>query len=1602
MDEGVAPAAVNQSRASSNPGKAAATRNTGPQVIELATGMNYWDGSQWLPSDATFELTDDAFVANRVQHRTRLNADLNVIGAVTTTLQDGTTLRSTPIAIALYDPNDGRFAVISTLTNCTGILVESNQVLYPDAFSGGVCASVIYTLQKGSFEQDVVISGRLNPLDYSFPTNAQIQIVTEFYDAPQPEKLRRPIYIEEQETVRRRKVSPDLVDEVLGFSDLVFATGRAYTMPSEADKSGAQTVVAKEFRTIPSEDRTYLIETLNCLSIQKELNSLPECEGSGETAQRIRSGQARDGYAFIPKPASQVLGKTQPRRTSPQFAQIENLKRTGVVVDYFVNLGGALGSGYTFKSDTTYLVSGTVYCNGPVTLEAAVLKYKSGATIKLNNTITCKTASYRPAIFTCVDDDSVGESLWDHPDSGWTGSISSSGYANPAIWSYWDGYPNLSNVRFRYAQEAVRLEGASVSATISHAHIVNCIRGIVLVTTTSGSGSSGFNVTVNNSLLAFIETVFVRSGEYYNGSGSGFAAYAYFNHCTIDSAQALVNQSGSGPSFVGNFRNSILANIGSLGNIGLANLGNSTYNGFYSSPLFGNSVSRWISTENPFQASGGGAYYLKADSVFRSKGTTVGSPTTLLSALKTKSTQPPMEFPSVVGITGELSLFPQTPRYVSGAPDLGYYYDALDYSIGGFISAGATITVYPGTAIGMRHDYYIGHGHYVPWKFYFVGFELWEGSVFNSQGTAAKPIIYTEGSQVWESVLQTFGWGTDRCVLFTPFYVSADNGGSGAPQPVLNFRFSNSYVGFNDYHLAAGYDEVDYINYAGYGYDSAMDWSASDCSFFGGRINLGNLLPYQDPDSGDWLPVNGDPKGNVFWFNNLFETVDLNLDPQFAEEVAMDFALEARNNTFRNSRARILPFTLHATSWSFRDNLFEKMAFQQDTDYSLDHDHNAYWARTQTELDEVPLNVNGPGLNSATLLANTGGTTDPSSDVTLTAAPIYQTGPLGNYYLYTSSLLYNTAKRGSRSVADAGLYHYTTRTDQTKDGAQSGNIIIGHHYVATANSTSVLPKDSDSDGIPDYVENWHGDGDYASHTDSETNPYSSMTDGATPDASNSVYDNRDLDGDGMEGDIERLWCKNPLTQDNPLMLQNLPSTELSGVHTFTLNVSNLEMEDAAGMDLLLLSGDVWKIANRTRLDEDAHSFTWNTAYDESRETPFQLRLGSIETSKSVLGPLRWTKVNNPVQLVDLIQTFGNQLTFNGQTQEPNNYYRVWLYDQNANPIMYSVGGNPNVHFSMGGQMDAAGKFSFTWDLRLPDASTYEGNVVQATARTSPTPIEEDEDPCLSPEPCIPPFAWAKEDWSGTDKFITFFGQLGPTPATDDWQRYFLVMGPHDALKNSAYPGNAYELNPESNWIDQAGFPNVSQVRGWTWKMSQANHVAMLNRMAEPDYRNLFFDGHGNTTGFGGSTRSAGWLSAKDISDARGGNIYGGVTLPYRFVFLYCCCTARGALSRSFGIPNEVLKVQDFVTQGVRARAFVGAPDETNTSVGNDLQAALNEAGYLRTFYILWRGGQSSVESALNSIKQVEVTRGIFTDIIRPGIDTRYVVFGATDLRRNSP
>jgi hypothetical protein len=97
------------------------------------------------------------------------------------------------------------------------------------------------------------------------------------------------------------------------------------------------------------------------------------------------------------------------------------------------------------------------------------------------------------------------------------------------------------------------------------------------------------------------------------------------------------------------------------------------------------------------------------------------------------------------------------------------------------------------------------------------------------------------------------------------------------------------------------------------------------------------------------------------------------------------------------------------------------------------------------------------------------------TDIVLLSSPTYQSGPLGNFYQPTNSLLINA---DINTTADrVGLYHYTLCTNllggyQIKE--TNSCLDISFHYVATdANGN---PIDTNGDGTPDYLSDSNGNG----------------------------------------------------------------------------------------------------------------------------------------------------------------------------------------------------------------------------------------------------------------------------------------------------------------------------------------------------------------------------------------------------------------------------------------------------------------------------------------------------------------------------------------------
>ena len=82
---------------------------------------------------------------------------------------------------------------------------------------------------------------------------------------------------------------------------------------------------------------------------------------------------------------------------------------------------------------------------------------------------------------------------------------------------------------------------------------------------------------------------------------------------------------------------------------------------------------------------------------------------------------------------------------------------------------------------------------------------------------------------------------------------------------------------------------------------------------------------------------------------------------------------------------------------------------------------------------------------------------------------IYESGPLGDYYI---SGTHPHVDAGSQTADLAGLYHFTTQTNQTIEGTSV--VDIGLHYPVLDSNGQLL--DSDQDGYPDIVEDRNGNG----------------------------------------------------------------------------------------------------------------------------------------------------------------------------------------------------------------------------------------------------------------------------------------------------------------------------------------------------------------------------------------------------------------------------------------------------------------------------------------------------------------------------------------------
>jgi hypothetical protein len=311
------------------------------------------------------------------------------------------------------------------------------------------------------------------------------------------------------------------------------------------------------------------------------------------------------------------------------------------------------------------------------------------------------------------------------------------------------------------------------------------------------------------------------------------------------------------------------------------------------------------------------------------------------------------------------------------------------------------------------------------------GIYLGAGAKLISQGTATLPNRLGHINRVQEQPTFVAGTTNNCWLTFTS---------SGPPRPELRLAFTDlSFLSGSDDNRSLGLFLNHYLS---------EQISISD-SYLRGVFTVFWFYP-----SGGGLTVTLQ--------NNLVERCNFNHLQDGSS--FYPYTLNCYNNTFIGGNHY---FTYASGStWTVKDNLFDcDQLYRAGSTFAASN--NGYKSGL------------APFSNDSLAKAN--------------LVPDYQSGPmtthvgyLGKYYFPTSggsTSLATLVDAGSRAPAAAGLYHHTTRTDQTKD---SSNVDIGFHYVALNGDH---PMDTDGDGIPDYVEDQNGNGSYdsgAGETDWQT------------------------------------------------------------------------------------------------------------------------------------------------------------------------------------------------------------------------------------------------------------------------------------------------------------------------------------------------------------------------------------------------------------------------------------------------------------------------------------------------------------------------------------
>jgi len=617
------------------------TTRTNQAYVEMASGLHYWRNGRWnLSQEQINLLPQGGAAATNGQHQVYFPGDIYE-GAIQVVTADGTVLNSRPLGISYDDGNNTVF--LAVLTNSTGYLISSNQVVYPNAFAG-IKADLLYNYTREGLTQDLILRQRPPaPEDYQMDSrNTRLQLLTEFFNPPPPQVT--PSVIPAQGGMV-------LTDQALDFGRMRMVPGGAFLMGSAAEDPGVR--VGKNW--VSAGGRQFLVEEVPVMAVARELLQLPLV-----AVQSRSPGGALWASSQRHWPAQRPAG----RSSKPVLIARNDVKATpGLVLDY--NFLNSNQNNYTFAGNSTYYLSGNVALTGTsATFEGgAVLKFASNVTLHVEAAVTWLASSYQPVVMVAKDDNSVGAVI-----NGSTGNPGTNQYAATALFydtTYLYARTNLqlAHLRVANAQTAVAFNGRT-NHVLKDVQLVNC-----------GIGVAATNATfaLYNALLWKVQTNF-----------AGSSATGDIEQVTVDTANWL------NPNLTLNLTNCVLVGVANFGTYTAQNV--NTFSG-------GAGVFTQVGAGWHYLAAGSGLQQAGTGTINTNLAKELANLTTWPPLMVATNF-------AMSGSSSPTNFGPQAFRDASPTPDLGYHYDPLDYVwTNKTVGTGVTLTLTNGVAIGYYGSY---------------------------------------------------------------------------------------------------------------------------------------------------------------------------------------------------------------------------------------------------------------------------------------------------------------------------------------------------------------------------------------------------------------------------------------------------------------------------------------------------------------------------------------------------------------------------------------------------------------------------------------------------------------------------------------------------------------------------------------------------------------------------------------------------------------------------------------------------------------------------------------------------------------------------------